>query len=401
MTDSNRQYFPGEVRIDLDALKHNLGAMRQLAPTAELMVVVKADAYGHGGTEVSLAAHEQGVRWFGASQLSEGLRLRQAFTDAGIDPADAKVFTWLGAPEVDWEEALEADLHLSVSDVRTLRQIGAAARRLGTPANVHVKVDVGMSRGGAVSADFPALIEEAARLSGEEVVDVVGVWSHLPQADDPDGPGAEVTAQQTETFRWAVRLAEEAGIRPQFRHLAATPGTVWHPNTHFDMVRVGIGMHGLSPNPAVATAEELGLRPTMTVTAPLVLVKHVPAGTGVTYGATWTATESTWIGLVPLGYADGVPRNASNAGPVTVHTAKGSYRSRVIGRICMDQFVINLGIGAEPAAVVGDEVVLFGSAADEPLADDWADACSTINYEIVARIAPTIPRVYLPSGRAQ
>lgn len=397
MTDSKQQYFPGHVRIDLGALAHNLQVMRGLAPNAELMVVVKADAYGHGGKEISLAAHNQGVRWFGASQLSEGLRLREAFTAAGIDPADAKIFTWLGAPEVDWTEALEADLHLSVSDVRTLRQIAEDARRLGVPANIHLKVDVGMSRGGAVSEDFPALVEEAAQLAKEGVIEVVGVWSHLPQADDPDGPGAAVTAQQTQTFRWAVDLAEEAGIHPQLRHLAATPGTVWHPETHFDMVRVGIGMHGLSPNPQAATAAELGLRPTMTLAAPLVLVKKVPQGTGVTYGATWTAPEPTWIGLVPLGYADGVPRCASNSGPVTVRTAEGPYRSRVIGRICMDQFVIDLGAGEEPAARVGDEVVLFGSQPDEPVADAWAEACGTINYEIVARIAPSVPRVYVDS----
>lgn len=390
MNESVEAFFPGRASIDIAALTHNLAVFRRLAGDAELMAVVKGNAYGHGRLQAAAAAIDAGVRWLGVSQLAEALQLASELDRAAIDRSDVTIFCWIAAPDADYRAALEAGLHLSASTPQTLGRIAEAARALGVRAPVHVKIDVGNSRGGAVPADFAELVRAAVAL--DDAIEPVAIWSHLPQADDPDGPGAQITALHLERFHAAVDQARELGLIPAMLHLAATPGTLWHPATRLDMVRIGIGVYGLSPNPAVVSADELGLRPVMTLEAPLILVKRIAAGEGVTYSATWRAEEPTWVGLVPLGYADGVPRAASNRAPVTVQSQAGPVPSRIIGRVCMDQFVIDLGTGPEPAARIGDRVVLFGQ--DGPSANAWADACDTINYEIVTRIASSVPRIY-------
>lgn len=207
-------------------------------------------------------------------------------------------------------------------------------------------------------------------------------------------------------FEEGLAILADAGITPRIRHLAATSGILWHPETHYDMVRAGIGLYGLSPDPAVSSAADLGLVPALTLRAPLTSVKVIEEGTPASYGGTWVAPTRRWVGLVPLGYGDGILRAASNRARVTVHTASGPLDAPLIGRVCMDQFIIDLGPAEGDAgtptarsgdapATVGDIAVLFGAGHDgDPLADDWARAATTINYEIVTRLGAHIPRVY-------
>ena len=213
---------------------------------------------------------------------------------------------------------------------------------------------------------------------------VVGLWSHLAYAD---APGHPTILRQAEVFREAVALAQGAGIDPEVRHLANSAATLTAPEHHFDLVRPGLAVYGLSPVPDVAGPSAYGLRPAMTLAADLVHVKRVPAGSGVSYGHIYTTDRETTLGLVPLGYADGVPRAGGNVGPVL---AAGRSRT-VAGRVCMDQLVLDLG---DDDVAVGDEVVLFGPGDDgAPTAQDWADATGTISYEIVTRVGPRVPRV--------
>ena len=396
--DHTGEYIPGVATVDLGAVRHNLGVLGRHAPQSEIMAIVKADGYGHGRLPVALAALSAGVTRLGVSQVSEGLKLRAELDAEGIDRQDASVFAWLADPDQNWGQALDADLELSASSIPVLRRIAQAVRESGRRAPVHLKVDVGMSRAGALGEDYFALVAEARRLEEAGHIEVIGIWSHLPAADDLTEEGRATVGRQTEVFLQAVAQARAAGLDPRWQHLAATGGTIWHPRTRGNMVRIGIGMYGLSPDATVASSGELGLRPALSLRAPLVLVKRLPAGAGVSYGGTWRTEEPTWVGLVPLGYADGIPRHASNVGPVTVLTGEGPYSSRVLGRVCMDQFVIDLGTGDEPVAGEGDTAVLIGNGPGEPSADDWARECGTINYEVVTRLAPTIRRDYEQGG---
>jgi len=296
--------------------------------------------------------------------------------------------------------ALAADLDLSVSSLSQLDALLAAVRAQGIPARLHLKVDTGMSRGGAMEEDLPALAAALKRAVDEGTVDVVGLWSHLSRADEPTSGSTE---EHLARYRGAERIVREAGLNPPIHHLAATGGLLWHPGARMDLVRVGIGLYGLSPDPCVATSAELGLRPAMRVESALVQVKRIDAGQAVSYGGTWSAPADRWVGLVPLGYSDGVPRAASSAGPVGV----GGLRTSIVGRVCMDQVVIDLGPARDetgaplPApAAVGDTVVLWGAPGSSeqeaiPTADEWAQACGTINYEIVTRLGARIPRCYV------
>ena len=366
-------------RVDLGAIRSNVAALAG-GTSAEVMAVVKADGYGHGLVPSAQAAVEGGATWLGTALLDEALALRAA----GL--TGPRVLAWLMGPGEAWAEALQADVDVSVNAEWALAEVVAAARETGVTARVHLKVDTGLSRGGAAVADWPSLVVAARKAEAEGAVHVVGLWSHFAYAD---APGHPTIARQADVFREAVAHAEGAGIDPEVRHLANSAATLTAPDQHFDLVRPGIAVYGLSPVPDVAGPAHYGLRPAMTLAADLVLVKRVPAGTGVSYGHTYTTDRETTLGLVPLGYADGVPRNASNLGPVL---AAGRTRT-VAGRVCMDQLVLDLG--DDPAAA-GDEVVLFGTGEDGgPTAQDWAAATGTISYEIVTRVGPRVPREYL------
>ncbi len=343
------------------------------------MAVVKADAYGHGMVPCARAAVEAGATWVGTATPEEALALRAA----GIG---GRLMCWLWTPGGPWREGVEADLDMSVSGMWALREVAAAARSVGRPARVQLKADTGLGRNGCMPADWPELVSQARQAEAEGLVRVTGIWSHFACADEPGHPSI---AAQLALFREMIAAAEERGIRPEVRHIANSPGTLTLPETHFDLVRPGIAMYGISPSPEVGTPEEFGLRPVMRVSASLALVKHAPGGHGVSYGHHYVTPGETTLGLVPVGYGDGVPRHASGTGPVLV----GGKLRTVAGRVAMDQFVVDLG-GDEPA--VGSEAVLFGPGdGGEPTAEDWAQAAGTIAYEIVTRIGSRVPRVYV------
>lgn len=398
--------YPSRAVVDLAAIKHNLGVLRAAAPGALQLATVKANAYGHGLVPVALAALEGGADWLGVAQLAEAFTLRRGLDEAGVARADAPILAWISTSSSDFAAAIEADIDLSVSWTWVLADICAAARTVGRPARVHVKIDTGMSRAGSTLADLPALASALRMAADDGLVDVVGAWSHMSRADDPSEEGNASTANHVRIFEEGLAILADAGITPRIRHLAATSGILWHPETHYDMVRAGIGLYGLSPDPAVASSSELGLVPALTLTAPLTSVKVIEEGTPVSYGGTWVAPTRRWIGLVPLGYGDGILRAVSNNARVTVHTASGPLNAPQIGRVCMDQFMVDLGqaegrpgtptarSGQAPAAL-GDIVTLFGSGAGgEALADGWAQAAGTINYEIVTNLGAHIPRIY-------
>lgn len=403
---SEGRVYPSCAAVDLAAITHNLSVLRAAAPGALQLATVKANAYGHGLVPVALAALDGGADWLGVAQLAEAFTLRRGLDEAGVPRADAPLLAWISTSSSDFAAAIEADIDVSVSWTWVLADICAAARAVGRPARVHVKIDTGMSRAGSTLADLPALASALRMATDDGLVDVVGAWSHMSRADDPSEAGNASTASHVRIFEEGLAILADAGITPRIRHLAATSGILWHPEAHYDMVRAGIGLYGLSPDPAVATSEQLGLIPALELRAPLTSVKVIEEGTPVSYGGTWVAPTRRWIGLVPLGYGDGILRAASNKARVVVHTASGPLNAPLIGRVCMDQFVVDLGpaqaspgtptarSGDAPAAP-GDIAILFGSGAGgEALADDWAEAASTINYEIVTHLGTHIPRTY-------
>ncbi|TDD72089.1 alanine racemase [Jiangella aurantiaca] len=373
-----------EVRVDLAAIRDNVAELAVRAAPAQVMAVVKGDAYGHGLVPSARAAQAGGAAWLGTATLAEALALRAA----GVG---GRVMAWLSAPGERWADALAADVDVSASAPWVVAEIAAAARETGRTARLHLKADTGMGRSGSPLADWPTLVDDALKARAEGLVEVVGLWSHLACADEP---GHAANAQQLAAFRDAAALAESRGVRPEVRHLANSAATLTMRDAHFDLVRPGLATYGLSPVPQQAAPGDVGLRPAMSVRARLALVKRVPAGHGVSYGHLYVTDRESTLGLVPLGYADGVPRHASggSAGPGAPVLIGGVTR-RIAGRVCMDQFVVDL---RDDDARAGDEVVLFGdAAAGEPTAQDWADACGTISYEIVARFAPRLPRVYV------
>mgnify|MGYP001742470043 FL=1 len=398
--------YPSSAAVDLAAIRHNLGVLRAAAPGALQLATVKANAYGHGLLPVARAALDGGADWLGVAQLAEAFTLRRCLDEAGIARADAPILAWISTSSSDFAAAIEADIDLSVSWTWVLADICAAAREAGRPARVHVKIDTGMSRAGSTLADLPALASALRMAADDGLVDVVGAWSHMSRADDPSDEGNASTASHVRIFEEGLAILADAGITPRIRHLSATSGILWHPEAHYDMVRAGIGLYGLSPDPAVATSEQLGLIPALELRAPLTSVKVIEEGTPASYGGTWVAPTRRWIGLVPLGYGDGILRAASNRARVVVHTASGPFNAPLIGRVCMDQFMVDLGPAegspgtptarsGQAPAVPGDIATLFGSGEyGEALADDWAQAAGTINYEIVTHLGAHIPRIY-------
>lgn len=368
-----------EIVVDLAAIRHNVALLRGLTGVT-MITVVKADGYGHGMLPVARAAREAGAEWLAVATLDEVRALRAA-GDTG------RVLTWLTVPDEDYDDAIRADVDLTAYSFAELDEIEAAARYVGSPARLQLKVDTGLSRGGAERRDWEPFFDRA--LAGERAGHwtVTGLWSHLACADDPDHPANDA---QEAAFRDALALADEAGLRPELRHLANSAAALLRPSARFDAVRCGIASYGLDPAPGVPHGTDL--RPAMTARADLALVKHLDAGDAVSYGHQWTASGPTTVGLVPVGYGEGVPVHASNVGEVSI----GGKRRPIRGRVCMDQVVVDLG-GDEPE--VGSDVVLFGdpgAAGDaRPTAQDWAEACGTINYEIVTRMGGRMTRRYV------
>ncbi|MEV6779893.1 alanine racemase [Streptomyces syringium] len=365
--------------IDLAALRANVTTLRARAPRAQLMAVVKADAYGHGAVRCARAARQAGAEWLGTATPQEALALREA-GDTG------RLMCWLWTPGGPWREAVEADIDVTVSGLWALEEVSAAVRPSGLRARVQLKIDTGLGRNGCQPDDWPELVLAARRAEAEGLIRVTGIWSHFACADEPGHPSIQA---QLRVFKDALDYAERQGVTPEVRHIANSPALLTLPETHFDLVRTGVAVYGVSPSPEVGTPEDFGLKPVMTLSASLASVKRAPGGHGVSYGHHYTTPGPTTLALVPVGYADGIPRAASGTGPVLVG---GKWRT-VAGRVAMDQFVVDLG---GDSAQVGDEAVLFGPGdRGEPTAEDWARATGTIAYEVVTRISSRVPRVYV------
>jgi len=369
--------FRAEAVVDLTAIRGNVETLRAATP-AEVMAVVKADGYGHGMLESARAALAGGASWLGVAVLDEAIALRTG----GID---VPVLAWLWTPAetANLRAAIRHGVDIGISGGWSLAATQLTARELGVTVRVHLKIDTGLSRNGAYVTEWPELVAAAARAQAAGEIDVIGIWSHLALADEPGHP---VTARQVAAFRDALEVAERAGLRPLVRHLANSAATLTAPETHFDLVRPGIAVYGLPPVPARGS---FGLVPAMTLQAGLASIKRVGAGEGVSYGHAYTTKLETTVALVPLGYADGIPRAATNLAPVMI----GGRRFTVSGRVCMDQFVVDVG---DLPIEVGQPAVLFGPGRDgEPTAQDWADGLDTIHYEIVTRIGARVTRRYV------
>ncbi|MBC7297579.1 MAG: alanine racemase [Demequina sp.] len=354
-----------KVAVDSAAITHNVRTLGRKTD-AQIMAVVKADGYGHGLVTAAAAARAGGATWIGVAQPHEALALRAA-GDTG------RILTWLYGPELPAAELMEADVDLSVNSPEVLGRIMAVSRDGAPSPRIHISIDTGLGREGVTLEDLPGVLELAKAAEREGLLRVVGMWSHLAWADAPGHPTIDLQAQN---FRLALVMAQQSALALEVRHLANSACTLTRPDLHFDLVRPGIAIYGLPP---IEDPDGLnfGLRPAMSVSSQIILVKDVPAGHGVSYGHEYITTFRTTLGLVSAGYADGVFRAAGSVAEVAV---KGR-RYRIAGRVCMDQFVIDLGPATE--VCVGDEVTLIGP--DGPSASDWAEAVGTIDYEIVCR----------------
>lgn len=373
---------PGRILVDLDAISDNVASLRARTPGAELLAVVKADAYGHGLLPCAHAALRGGAQWLGTALLPEALALRAA----GVD---APLLSWLHGPGDDFDAAVAVGIDLGISHEWALQRIEEAARTVGQIARVHLKVDTGLARNGALGAGALTLFEQVARAQERGWVRAVGLMSHLARADEPGHPSI---AAQADAFDALRERAAAWGLSPLLAHLANSAAYLTRPELSYDLARIGLAMYGLSPVPQVGDPTDFGLRPAMRVVADISLVKPIPAGQGVSYGHRYAPPTDTRIALVPMGYADGVPRHASGVGPINV----GGQRHTIAGTVCMDQVVLDIG---DLPVEVGDEAVLIGDALrGEPTAQEWAQACGTISYEIVTRMSGRLPRLYLGGG---
>lgn len=370
--------------VDLGAIDHNVRLLREHAGSAQVMAVVKADGYGHGAVEVGKAALAAGAAELGVVTIAEGLALRAG----GIA---APVLCWLHPPGTDFAPALEADLQIAVSSVRQVDDVVAAVQQTGRSATVTVKVDTGLSRNGVSPADFPALIDALARAQAAGALRPRGIMSHLVHGDEPENPFNDLQGKRLTAMR---EQAAAQGVVFELAHLSNSPAALTRPDLAFDMVRPGIAVYGLSPIPERG---DMGLIPAMTLKCPVALVRSVHAGDGVSYGHRWIADRDTTLALLPVGYADGIFRSLSGKIEVLIN----GRRCPAVGRICMDQFVVDLGPGVTDV-VEGDDAILFGPGTQgEETAQDWAELLGTINYEVVTSPRGRITRTYVQAGRGR
>lgn len=356
-------------RVNTDAIAANVKQVYALTGVKDVLVVVKANAYGHGAVRAARAALAGGATFLGTADIDEALELRAA----GIT---APILAWIHAPDEDFEDALAAGITLGAVSVAQLNAMAVAGRKLGVLPSVHLKIDTGLSRNGASPAEWTAFFATAAELHQRGELNVEGVMSHLSNTSPEDD------LEQLRVFQIGLAELADAGLQPRYVHLAASLAALTLPETRFTMVRTGIAAYGIAPTEELRP-EQFGLIPAMTLKSQVVAVRRVPTDTGVSYGYLHrTDTEST-LALVPLGYGDGINRDASSNGPVVI---KG-IRYPVAGRIAMDQFVVNVG---NDDVQVGDTVVLFGDPAQgAPSVHDWAAAANSIGYEIVTRLIGT------------
>jgi len=370
---------PTRMEVDLDAVAHNVGVLAERAGDAMLCVVVKADGYGHGAVEVAGAAVDAGASWLAVALVEEGEELR----DGGLH---GPILVLSEPPVAAAARMIAAELVASVCTPAFGGALDEAARGAGTTADIHLVVDTGMGRVGAVTDDWEGLFAAAA---GWGALRVSGLWTHFARADEP---GAGTTEEQLERLDRARRLAGRAGHDDLLVHAANSAGTLLFEQSHFGMVRTGIATYGLSPAPDLP-ADRFGLRQVMRLVSEISFVKHVPAGTPVSYGHSWTSPSNGWVATVPIGYADGAPRALSNR----AEALWAGRRVPFVGNVTMDQLLLWC---ADDQPRVGDEVVLLGADAEGGFVgvDEWADLLGTISYEVACGIGPRVPRRQVRSG---
>ncbi len=364
-------YAGAALRIDADAIAENTRRIAALTD-ATVVAVVKADGFGHG--TAALTALDSGATWLGVTSIDEALPFRWR----GIS---APILSWLNPPGSDYDAALLHDIDLAVSSIAQLHQVSVAAVRTGRRARIHLHLDTGLARDGIDRNEWTTLIELARLGEHHGRLDVVGVMSHLARADEPGDPE---TRRQVMLFRNALRVARQRGLTPAFAHLAATAATVTDRSTHFGMVRIGAGLYGIDPS------HTFDLRGAMTLSAPVTTVRDVAAGTGVGYGLRYRTDRATRLALLPIGYADGIPRTISDVGDGGASVLLRGRRVPIVGAVSMDQLVLDVGdAGVGP----GEVAVLFGPGDEgEPTLRDWAGWAATIEHDIVTRIGPRVAR---------
>jgi alanine racemase len=373
-----------EAVVDLDAIAHNVRLLCGHAGSAQVMAVVKADGYGHGATAAGRAALAAGAAELGVATIDEALALRR-------DGITAPMLAWLHAPGTDFAPALEADVQVAVSSVRQLGELLDAVERTGRHGTVTVKVDTGLNRNGVRAAEYPEMLTVLRRAQADGAIRLRGIMSHLVHGDDPDNPFNDLQAQRLTEM---AAYARDHGVSYEIVHLSNSPAAMTRPDLAFDMVRPGIAVYGQTPIPERG---DMGLRPAMTLKCPVALVRSVSAGDGVSYGHTWIADRDTTLALLPIGYADGVFRTLSGRIDVLIN----DRLRRSVGRICMDQFVVDLGPG-EVDVAEGDDAILFGPGTQgEHTAQDWADLLGTINYEVVTSPRGRVTRTYRGAATGQ
>lgn len=409
--------YPGQVIVDLRALRDNMRTLvsivsKNLQPNQNppaVMGVVKANGYGHGLIPSALAALSGGATWLGTAQPFEALKLRKA----GINSDRCRILTWLtSAKTTPFEDLIKSDIDISVGSIDSLDAVALAAKNLCKCARVHVKVDTGFGRNGFTQESFDSALYKLKNYANSGFISVVGQWSHLAVADSPNVQEfIKATDEQIEQFHEFTHRMENAGLKPKIRHLANTAATLSRPEIRFELVRPGIGLYGCEPDPSMGVPQDYNLTPAMTLQAQLGTVKKVKKGHAISYGRTYLVPEDTSTAIVPLGYADGILRSSSgfdtqgskkvdkSGAPVRFETNSGPKILRVSGRVCMDQFIVDLKAYSEDIGVKeGDTVRLFGPGRGikyaEPTADDWAESAGTISYEIMTSIGCRVPRLY-------
>lgn len=409
--------YPGQVIVDLRALRDNMRTLvsivsKNLQPNQNppaVMGVVKANGYGHGLIPSALAALSGGATWLGTAQPFEALKLRKA----GINSDRCRILTWLtSATTTPFEDLIKSDIDISVGSIDSLDAVALAAKNLCKCARVHVKVDTGFGRNGFTQEFFDSALYKLKNYANSGFISVVGQWSHLAVADSPNVQEfIKATDEQIEQFHEFTHRMENAGLKPKIRHLANTAATLSRPEIRFELVRPGIGLYGYEPDPSMGVPQDYNLTPAMTLQAQLGTVKKVKKGHAISYGRTYLVPEDTSTAIVPLGYADGILRSSSgfdtqgskkvdkSGAPVRFETNSGPKILRVSGRVCMDQFIVDLKAYSEDIGVKeGDTVRLFGPGRGikyaEPTADDWAESAGTISYEIMTSIGCRVPRLY-------
>jgi alanine racemase len=373
-----------EVLIDLGAIRENIKYLMAKSGKPAL-AVVKADGYGHGLLPVAKSALSAGASWLGVALLEEAKALRQG----GIN---APIIAWLTPITDDFASAISEDIDIAIPSLAHLEAITSAARSLGKCARIHLEVDTGMSRGGALG-EWSELVRSAKSYQDSGLIKVIGIWSHFARADEA---GHEFNNKQLENFKSAVAEAKSVGITPEVIHLSNSAAAINDADSHFDLLRLGIAIYGLSPDFShMGSSEKLNLKPAMSIRARIHLVKDIPAGSQVGYGGSAITKVDTKLGVIAMGYSDGIPRNANSSAGVLV----GNKRAPIIGRVSMDQFVVDLG--RDSSVKAGDWAYIIGSnpsdsytSASSYTADSWASASATINYEIVTRIAARVKRIY-------